>query len=162
MEHKKGGTWSEILGGLAAVILFVVLAIIIFPSIRKSASSIFEPLTKMLGLETKNAESQDSKEEGCTIMRQYWNPETAKYNPDFLVKLIVEGKGNCDKKIAIIKIYEYNFLRSDKLINEQQEIFDGNKIIANRNAGLEGEFYFTVTMNDIESKQQSSRLKIVK
>ena len=70
MKYKKGD--SDIFVNIVfAVIVILVLAYFIFPSIRNSTNSIFGPIQKLLGFETSTTETSTKIDEWQKILNDY-------------------------------------------------------------------------------------------
>ena len=101
MKYKKGGfgIWVAI---IIAVFLIGIVTFISSKSIFSSVTSIFEPLKKLVGIETSKAEASTNTQD-CTIKRYYWS--TNKVRIGNTVYIVIEGSGNCDGKQVLIEAY---------------------------------------------------------
>jgi len=158
MKNKRGA-----IGFVARVILAIlvvgIVAYIIFSSIGKSTTSIFEPIKKLVGIESKEtgkAEASTTADE-CFVKRYYWSKNSAKIGEN--AEIILEGKGDCNDKAVSIDIFKDNFLNFDSKSTSFDAIFKETKIKFIWLPNEKGEFYFIFKFGTYTSPG-SERLKV--
>ena len=172
MKNKRAafGFITKIILGVFTV---GIVAFIVFSLIHQSTNDIFEPLKKLVGIETSKAEASTKNTDECTIQRYYWSKNSVKVGEN--AEIIIEGKGNCNGKQVRLGIYSGVFYeisndvlgprRENKEIAEFQNTFNQNTIKTDitvrkddTNARLLY-YYFILKFGDYTSPE-SERLEI--
>ena len=158
MKDKKSGV-GLLVTIIIAFLLVGIVSYITLPSITKSVTSIFEPLKKLVGIETSKAEASATNTQDCTIPnnRYYWSKNSVKIGEN--AEIIIEGSGNCDGKSINIDVFKYVFLRSDQKYQSMDAQFKEGKAKFNLILNENDQFYFIFKFGTYTSPK-SERIKV--